>query len=235
MKPTYLQSQSNSRDRWMVSYLDVLTIMLILFVAMAAQSLQHPVHLPTPPAVAPVPAPPPVAIPTIADTPAPAAIERELEQNHLDVHLDLRGVVVSIPQALLFSAGQDSINSDALGSVAVIGDLLSKIPNNVRLVGHADAIPIHNQRFHNNWELAAARGLRLLELLSTKYGIAESRLSVESYGSYDPKSTNDTPDGRAINRRVEIVILDSAPPLAQIESILLLMSNSDVLLFPDES
>jgi flagellar motor protein MotB len=53
--------------------------------------------------------------------------------------------------------------------------------------------------------------LRLLELLSSRCGIAESRLSVESYGSYDPKSSNDTPDGRAVNRRVEIVIRDSAP------------------------
>ena len=88
-------------------------------------------------------------------------------------------------------------------------DVLGKIPNNVSLVGHADAVPIHNRRFANNWELAAARGLRLLELLSSRYGIEESRLSVESFGSYDPKSSNDTPDGRASNRRVEIVILDS--------------------------
>jgi chemotaxis protein MotB len=93
----------------------------------------------------------------------------------------------------------------------MIGDVLSKIPNNVSLVGHADAVPIHNRRFNNNWELAAARGLRLLELLSSRYGIAEARLSVQSFGSNDPKTTNNTPDGRASNRRVEIVILDTAP------------------------
>jgi chemotaxis protein MotB len=81
----------------------------------------------------------------------------------------------------------------------------------VSLVGHADAVPIHNKRFNNNWELAAARSLRLLELLSSQFGMEESRLSVESFGSYDPKSTNDTPDGRAINRRVEIVIHESVP------------------------
>jgi chemotaxis protein MotB len=124
------------------------------------------------------------------------------------VQLDSRGVVVSLPQALLFAPGDDRINADALATVSTIGDVLSKIPNNVSLVGHTDAVPIHNRRFANNWELAAARGLRLLELLSSRYGIAESRLSVESFGSYDPKSSNDTPDGRASNRRVEIVILD---------------------------
>ena len=213
MKPAYFQNQNSGRDRWMVSYLDVLTIMLILFVAMAAQALHSaPQPQSVPPAQASTPAFVPDAAPPMpAPSAALAAIKQELEQNHLDVQLDSRGVVVSLPQALLFSPGEDRINADALATVAAIGDELSKIPNNVRLVGHADAVPIHNQRFSNNWELAAARGLRLLELLSSRYGIAESRLSVESHGSYDAKSTNDTPDGRASNRRVEIVVLASAP------------------------
>ena len=215
MKPAYYQNHSNSKDRWMVSYLDVLTILLILFVAIAAQSLQSAPkpapNVPPPPATV-VPASSPQITPLIpAPSPALAAIEKELEQSHLDVRLDSRGVVVSLPQALLFAPGEDRINADALATVSVIGEVLGRIPNNVRLGGHADAVPIHNRRFSNNWELAAARGLRLLELLSSKYGIAESRLSVESYGSYDPRSSNDTPDGRASNRRVEIVILDDAP------------------------
>ena len=204
MKPAYYQSSNNSRDRWMVSYLDVLTILLILFVAMAAQALES---APSKSAL-PVPA----FIPSVAlrmPSAGLAAIQQELQRSHLDVQLDARGVVVSLPQELLFPPGEDRINADALATVASIGDVLGRIPNNVRLVGHSDATPIHNRRFKNNWELAAARGLRLLELLSTRYGIAESRLSVESLGSFDAKSTNDTPDGRASNRRVEIVILES--------------------------
>jgi chemotaxis protein MotB len=211
MKPAYYQNPNSGRDRWMVSYVDVLTIMLILFVAIAAQALQSAAK--TPPNTSPNKPPAPVVAeaPLIpAPNAALAAIQQELEQSHLDVRLDSRGVVVSLPQALLFAPGDDRINADALATVNVIGEVLGRIPNNVRLGGHADAVPIHNRRFSNNWELAAARGLRLLELLSSKYGIEESRLSVESYGSYDPKSTNDTPDGRASNRRVEIVILDSA-------------------------
>jgi len=204
MKPAYYESHSSGRDRWMISYLDVLTILLILFVALAAQALHS---------APPVQSAPPTAMVPLIPLPgaALAAIKHDLEQSHLDVRFDPRGVVVSLPQALLFPPGEDRINADAYATVTAIGDVLRKIPNNVRLVGHADAIPIHNRRFSNNWELAAARGLRLLELLSGRYGIDESRLSVESYGSYEPKSTNDTPDGRASNRRVEIVILDSAP------------------------
>jgi chemotaxis protein MotB len=207
VKPTYYQNQHGGRDRWMVSYLDVLTILVILFVAMAAQTLQDSQKKPAPAAAA---ATAPAAAP-VAPAPNTAldAIRQDLEKTHLDVRVDSRGVVVSLPQALLFQAGEDKVNADALTIVQAIGDVLSKIPNNVSLVGHADATPIHNRRFANNWELAAARGLRLLELLSSRYGIEESRLSVESFGSYDPKSSNDTPDGRASNRRVEIVILDS--------------------------
>ena len=206
MKPAYFQSQNSGRDRWMVSYLDVLTILLILFVAMAAQTLQSSQKKPAPaPVAAPVTAPV-----THGPSAALAAIQQDLEKSHLDVQVDSRGVVVSLPQALLFAPGEDRINSDALATVSAVGDVLGKIPNNVSLVGHTDAVPIHNRRFANNWELAAARGLRLLELLSRRYGIAESRLSVESFGSYDPRSSNDTPDGRASNRRVEIVIQDSA-------------------------
>jgi chemotaxis protein MotB len=204
VKPTYYQNQHGGRDRWMVSYLDVLTILLILFVAMAAQTLQDSQKKPAPAATVP-------AAPAVAPAPNTAldAIRQDLEKTHLDVRVDSRGVVVSLPQALLFQAGEDKINADALPTVQAIGDVLNKIPNNVSLVGHTDATPIHNRRFANNWELAAARGLRLLELLSSRYGIEESRLSVESFGSHDPKSSNETPDGRASNRRVEIVILDS--------------------------
>jgi len=198
MKPAYFQKDTSGRDRWMVSYLDVLTILLILFVAIAAQALQTP------------PPKPPEHVVNTAATPVSAmvAIQKELEQSNLDVTRDPRGVVISLPQALLFAPGEDHISADALETVGVIGDVLRKIPNDVSLVGHSDAIPIHNRRFSSNWELASARGLRLLELLSGRYGIDESRLSVQSYGSFAPKSTDDTPDGRASNRRVEIVILE---------------------------
>jgi len=76
----------------------------------------------------------------------------------------------------------------------------------VNLAGHADSVPIHNQRFRNNWELAAARSLRLMEVLTERYGVDESRISISSYGAVEPKNPNDTPGGRASNRRVEVLI-----------------------------
>jgi chemotaxis protein MotB len=137
--------------------------------------------------------------------------QQKLAQDGLDPRLEPRGLVISLPQAILFAPGEDRINPEALPKVEQIAEVLRTIPNKVSLAGHADPIPIHNRRFRNNWELAAARSMQLLDLLATRYAIEESRLSIVSYGSVDPRSPNETSDGRASNRRVEIVILDDAP------------------------
>ena len=180
-----------SRDRWMVSYLDVMTILLIFFVAAAAHSKN----------IAAQPAPVEKHSPLLET-------QAKLERLNLETKLEQRGLVITLPQAVLFSSGEDAINDSARPVVGQIAGVLRDIPNKVSLVGHADASPVHSRRFKNNWELAAARGLRLLELLSSEYSIDESRLSVASYSSFDPKAANDTADGRATNRRVEIIILD---------------------------
>jgi chemotaxis protein MotB len=182
----------------MVSYMDVLTILLIFFVAAAAQSaMPHPMAEPAPQTVTP----------PHAELLEP---QQKLAALGLDLKMEPRGLVISLPQTILFASGDDAVSAEARATVEQIAAVLREIPNKVSLVGHADAKPIHNRRFQNNWELAAARSLRLLELLGGKGGIDESRLSVASYSSFDPKNTNDTPDGRASNRRVEIVILNES-------------------------
>jgi chemotaxis protein MotB len=202
LKPKYLEPETRGRDRWMVSYMDVLTILLVFFVAAAAglPAKTETPSLPAPPAVA---APPPVIPPPALDE-----VQKKLAERGLDVHRELYGVVISLPQAILFASGDDRISEEALPMVGKIAAVIADLPNRVTLIGHADAVPIHNRRFKSNWELSSARGLRLLELLNSEYGIVETRLSVSSDGATRPASTNETPDGRAFNRRVEIVILD---------------------------
>ena len=134
--------------------------------------------------------------------------DEKLRSQGLDSRLEARGLVISLPQAVLFPSGEDHVMPTALPIVSQIAEVLNSVPNKVALVGHADSIPIHNKRFQSNWELSAARSVSLLEVLSRRYGIAESRLSVQSYGSIDPKDSNDTAAGRAENRRVEILLLD---------------------------
>jgi len=193
MKPKYLEPEIRSRDRWMVSYLDVLTILLVFFISVAVRTQAAPIA-----ATKPKPLPPPTPMQLAA---------RKLIAAGLDVQLEKRGVVVSLPQAVLFESGDDRISGEALPEVRKVAEAIRGLPNHILLIGHTDAVPIHNRRFHNNWELSARRGLRLLELLSRDYGIEEARLSVSSDAANRPHDSNSTAEGRASNRRVEIVIL----------------------------
>jgi|SRR5579863_4048521 len=221
LTPKYFQAETANRDRWVISYMDVLTILLIFFVAIAAQSVprfgQNPTARPAAqPAVPAKPEPPiaprqPEVLPPRAAVPearqAVLRAQQSLMEHGLDLRLEPRGLVISLPQAILFRSGEDRVSASALPIIARIADVLRDIPNQVSLVGHADAVPIHNRHFRNNWDLSTARSLKILELLSHRYGIDESRLYLASYGPYQPSSSNDTADGRARNRRVEIVIL----------------------------
>jgi chemotaxis protein MotB len=209
-KPKYLESeQGGQRERWLISYTDFVTILLILFIAIAAQGL----HSAAQPATPPPPPKPTAAKPetkTNDSRQALAGADQKLKQEGLDSHLEKRGLVISLPPAILFPSGEDHVMPAAFPIVAQIAEVLNTVPNKVALVGHADSIPIHNKRFQSNWELSTARSVNLLQVLSTRYGISESRLSVQSYGSNAPKDSNDTEAGRAENRRVEILLLDES-------------------------
>lgn len=241
MKPQYLNPtpQGGHRDRWMISYVDVLTILLVFFIAAASRSLGA--HDTTPPPVpasvphvenaanpASVSQSTPPANPATPDaSPATAAASTQpvkpasppprsplegaldtLKSEGIEAKLETRGLMISLPQTILYASGDDRVSASAMPVVAQIAEILKGLPNHVDLIGHADSSPIHTARFKNNWELSAARGLRLLELLNAKYGIEEPRLSVSSDGSNTPLESNDTPEGRALNRRVEILILN---------------------------
>jgi chemotaxis protein MotB len=219
MKPAYLQPDSASRDRWMISYLDVMTILLIFFVAVGAKSLESEKSLEAAKIVVPAqtaaqPSAKPIEIAVLTPESWRGEVQQKLEHYGLDWQAEPRGLAISLPQAVLFPPGRAEINAAALPILAQVAEVLDGIPNKISLAGHADGIPIHNRTFKSNWELAAARSLNLLDLLTARYGIAESRFSIASYGSTDPRNPNDTPDGRAGNRRVEILILDETPPLS---------------------
>jgi chemotaxis protein MotB len=198
--PRYLSADNQKQDRWLISYVDIVTILLILFVALAAQGMQHAAARPVPEQIKALAPANPVSA-TLLEA------RSRLQKLGVDTQLEQRGLVISLPQAVLFDSGQDTINPDALPMISRIADVLRDVPNKVALVGHADPTPIH-KRFRNNWELSAARSLRLLDFLTGRYGISEARLSVASQGAYSPKGPNDTENGRAANRRVEIVILN---------------------------
>ncbi len=92
-------------------------------------------------------------------------------------------------------------------TLSKIADALAQIDNPIRLEGHTDSRPIHNDRFQNNWELSSARSIAVLELLARRFGIAPGRMAVAGYADTAPLSSNDTEEGRARNRRVDVVVL----------------------------
>jgi chemotaxis protein MotB len=124
------------------------------------------------------------------------------------MHLEPRGLVLSLRQATFYPSGEDTIDPKTYPIVEKIAQIMRELPNPVRLEGHTDSIPIHTARFHSNWELSAARSIGMMELLSDRFEIPRQRMAIAGYADTAPLDSNDTQEGRAHNRRVDIVILN---------------------------
>jgi chemotaxis protein MotB len=136
------------------------------------------------------------------------ALQPEIESGKIKIALEPRGLVISLQQAAFFPSGGETLLTDALPSMEKIAAILSKLPNQIRLEGHTDSMPIRNERFRNNWELSAARGIAVLQWLETHYNFPASKLAVIAYADTVPKVGNDTEEDRALNRRVDVTVLN---------------------------
>ena len=134
-------------------------------------------------------------------------LDGELKAGKIGLKLEGRGLVISLREATFFASGEDAVAPNSEAILAKIAAEIQGFGNPVRLEGHTDSIPIHNSRFRSNWELSVARSIAMLELLRQKFGIAPERLSVAGYAENAPVDSNDTEEGRARNRRVDLVIL----------------------------
>jgi chemotaxis protein MotB len=131
----------------------------------------------------------------------------EIKAGKIQISMVPRGLAISFTQAALFPSGEDVIAKDTYPSIQKVAEAMQKIPNPARMEGHTDAIPIHNSRFRSNWELSAARSIALLEALKS-YGVDKDRLSIAGYADTNPVEDNNTEEGRAKNRRVDVIILN---------------------------
>ena len=143
------------------------------------------------------------------------ALEDEIRLGKIEVRLEPRGLVVSLRQATFFPSGEDAIDPSTYASIDKIANTIRNLPNSVRLEGHTDSIPIHTARFRSNWELSAARGIAMMEVLNGKFGIPRQRLAIAGYAETAPVESNETDAGRARNRRVDIVILNQQAALRE--------------------
>lgn len=135
------------------------------------------------------------------------ALQHEIALRAVDVHRATEGLVISLREFGFFDSGSATLKPSALPALDRIAALLLIRKYNLRLEGHTDNIPIHTAQMASNWELSTARAIELVRLLVERYGFSPQRLSAAGYAQYHPIADNSTPQGRAQNRRVDIVIL----------------------------
>ncbi len=136
------------------------------------------------------------------------ALAKQIAAGQIEVNMEKRGLVISFTQAALFPSGEDTIPQTSYAPLSKVAEAIAQLPNPVRLEGHTDSRPIKNSQFLNNWELSAARAIAVLQILSDRFGVPHERLSVAGYADTAPRASNDTEEGRAKNRRVDIIILN---------------------------
>lgn len=118
-----------------------------------------------------------------------------------------RGLVIRLSEDGLFQPGDAEINTAAGGILNELALSLIDIPNFVRIEGHTDTVPVKSGRYPSNWELSTARASRIVRWFIERQHFPPERLSAGGYGEYRPAATNSTVEGRAANRRVEIIVL----------------------------
>lgn len=134
---------------------------------------------------------------------------KELE-TEVSVEFDTRGLIIRFKDNALFDSGSANLKRSSEDILRFIGELLKNeefMDRAVRVEGHTDNVPISTARFPSNWELSTTRSTNVIKFFINQAQIAPSRLSASGYGEYYPIADNATPEGRAKNRRVDIVIL----------------------------
>ncbi|SET37672.1 chemotaxis protein MotB [Natronincola peptidivorans] len=137
---------------------------------------------------------------------------RYLREKHLLDLIDIEqsdvGLLIRFKDSVLFSSGRAEISEDGHVILNHIGDKLKQIDNKIVVAGYTDNVPMNSTLYPSNWELSVARAMNAARVLMEEKTIAEERISVSGYGENQPIDTNDTPEGRSNNRRIEITILN---------------------------
>lgn len=206
-------TQSTEEDSWLVTYLDVITLLLVMFVVMLALS-GGPSDTPgdqaelavSEPVVAP--ALPSESLPNAADLfarRAQATIQAAGLTDDITVIAQPDGVRFRISNDILFASGDSVLSGKGERQLAQLVPLLADAEYQVTVAGHTDSLPIRTDRFPSNWELSSARSSRVVRLFDAA-GVARNRMQAAGYADTRPLFRNDTEQGRSRNRRVEIIL-----------------------------
>ena len=138
------------------------------------------------------------------------ALSDQVATHTVSIKMGRDGLVISLREAGFFASGSAVPKPGTLPTLRLIAARLGATPYDLRIEGHTDNIPIHNGEFDSNWELSSARATHIARLILDQKLIAPDRISAAGYAEFHPVATNDTTEGRAENRRVDLVVLPRA-------------------------
>lgn len=134
--------------------------------------------------------------------------EQEGMTNSISTSIDSRGLVIRLNNAILFDSGSASIKTENEQTLVKIAGIINTLNNYIRIEGHTDNVPISNSSVYpSNWELSTARASSVVRLFIDKCGVSPEKIMAVGYGEYRPIADNATEDGRAKNRRIDIILL----------------------------
>jgi chemotaxis protein MotB len=137
------------------------------------------------------------------------ALHGEIARHQVLLHRETDGLVISLREFGFFDSGSATLKQEALPALDRIASILAVRTCRLRIEGHTDNVPIHTVQMASNWELSTNRATELVRLLIVAHAFEPDRLSAAGYAEYHPIASNLTVQGRAQNRRVDIVILAS--------------------------
>ena len=146
-----------------------------------------------------------------------------IEAGKLKVEIRDGKMVLVLPSAVLFESGKADLKEDGEATLGEVAPVLASITGReYQVAGHTDNVPIKKKKFPSNWELSTARAVSVVKYFQEQ-GVPATSLSAAGYGEFDPVAENDSPGGKASNRRIEIILmpnLEELPDLGDIEGML---------------
>jgi chemotaxis protein MotB len=140
------------------------------------------------------------------------ALAPEIRTHVVELKARREGLVVSLREIGFYASGSASLRPSSQDAVDRLAVVLKSRTESLRIEGHTDNVPIHNDHFASNWELSTARASDLIKVFIERYDFEPGRLSAAGYAEFHPVASNDSADGRSRNRRVDIVVLNPPPP-----------------------
>jgi len=229
------EDEHENLERWLITYADLITLLLAFFIMMYVFSKQDANKyeevigrlktiftggagvISQGNQTSSLPLDLPVKAVDSADKEIQKKLEEQIKnlagseamQKSISIFTDERGVVIRILDKAFFDEGKADLKERARSALDGIVPVITKIENSIRIEGHTDNVPISNDEFKSNWELSARRATEVVRYFVEKHDFPPQRISAVGYAEYKPVASNDSAESRALNRRIEIIVIKS--------------------------